>query len=301
MLPCAGASIIRNIVLTKEPTSPFSGTFDEIVSNPTFNKILTNLPTVLDNFPENAVILLQNPSWFSDATKIVNEFMALDTERRRYAYYEKVKVAENVLFKYIPDRANITYLDKTVICDIMVKIGEALVYRMESYTCAPTVIHVVRILQASKKNPLKYKNATPQQLCNGILRKLEPYCTIGTYGYMLSMLEQIGYTYRFYLTYCISNHANEAKCNKKIDKYKSRYLNAIEFLQKRLKANKIAITLSAPIKQSRPLRSLRSLRSTPIRKQLSFVAGYSKKKYTRKTHHTRKIRKSSAKTHSKSK
>ena len=301
MLPCAGASIIRNIVLTKEPVTPFNGTFNDIVTNSKFSQRMTNRPTMLDNFSEEAVTLLQNPEWFSDATVLVNEFMTLDTEERRYAYYEKVKVAENLLFKYVPDRENIAYLDKTVICDIMVKIGEALVYRMESYTCAPTVIHVVRILQASKKNPLKYKNATPQQLCKGKLRKLEPYCTIGSYGYMLSMLEQIGYTYRFYLTYCISNHANETKCTKKIDKYKGRYVNAIEFLQKRLKANKNAAILFAPIKSKRPTRTIPL---TPVKKQLSMVAGSIKKKTKKilcKLRYTRKIRKSSAKTHSKSK
>ena len=312
MLPCAGASIIRNIVLTKEPVTPFIGTFNDIVTNSTFSQIVANRPNMLDNFSKDAVTLLQNPEWFSEATVMVNEFMALDTEGRRYAYYEKVKDAENLLFTYIPDRENIRYLDNTVICDIMVKIGEALVYRMESYTCAPTVIHVVRILQASKNNPLKYKNATPQQLCNGTLRKLEPYCTIGSYGYMLSMLEQIGYAYRFYLTYCISNHKNEAKCTKKIDKYKGRYINAIEFLQKRLKASKTAVILSAPIKKLRSLRpspSLRRLPSTPIiRKQLSMVGGYPKKKSKQtkkkcmsKLRYTRSTRKSSAKTHSKSK
>jgi hypothetical protein len=46
----------------------------------------------------------------------------------------------------------------------MQKISHALVFRAESYTCAPTIMHVVRILQLDKlKKQLdpKYETITP--------------------------------------------------------------------------------------------------------------------------------------------
>lgn len=304
MLPCAGASIVRNLVLAKDV--PFDGNFDTIVEDAAFNEKLSY--DISFAFPKEALALLQTPTWMSTAKQMVNSFMAMDDEKRRYTYYEKVRVAEAAVFQAIPDRTTIPDLDKGTTCDLMVKIGEALVYRMESYTCAPTVIHVVRILQASKKNPQKYKTATPQLLCSGILRQLEPYCTIGSYGYMLSMLEQIGYMYRFYLTYCISNHANAVKCEKKIDKYKGRYINAIEFLEKRRVWNQADKKFMTPMKQP-----IKRMQSAPIKRQLSMktpytmVAGKHAKCTQRAVHkkksnrQTRKTRKSSAKTHSTSK
>ena len=50
---------------------------------------------------------------------------------------------------------NINNITVDQICVKMVNIGFSLTYRMESYNCAPTVIHVVRILQAAKRKGRK--------------------------------------------------------------------------------------------------------------------------------------------------
>ena len=320
MLPYAYASIIRNSKMAGKNMN----TFDEMIKDERFNKEM-KLSDVLFEFPP------ADNTLFTKAIGMVTTFLNGDEKKRRYAYYEKVQDAEKLLFEMIRDRTQIPLLDKATICELMMKIGEALLYRMESYICAPTVTHVVRILQASKDQPLKYKNATPSMLCNGKLRDLEPFCTIGTYGYALSILEQIGYAYRFFITYCdINNHYNEIKkrkCTKKIKKYKERYLDGVTYM-KRLKNSpntinllpqKCPSTYKTPIfttkTPSKPQRMQTLVpgvpgapraprRVQPIR-QLSASGGsikkQTKKKYIRKTHHTRKIRKSSAKTHSKSK
>jgi hypothetical protein len=110
----------------------------------------------------------------------------------------------------------------------MLSIGDADAHRMESYTCAPTVTHIVRILQASKENPEKYKTVSPGEYCNDKIMWLEPFCSIGKFGYTLSILEQMGYIYRFYMTYCIEKqgHFDIEKCNKKMKKYMERYSDA---------------------------------------------------------------------------
>jgi hypothetical protein len=45
------------------------------------------------------------------------------------------------------------------------------------------------------------------------------------------MLEQIGYMYRFHLTYCFENK-DKQKCDKKIKKYRERYDDALQKMSK---------------------------------------------------------------------
>jgi hypothetical protein len=47
----------------------------------------------------------------------------------------------------------------------------------------------------------------------------------------MSVFEQYGYIYRFYLTYCVGSHANPTKCEKKLKKYSERVVNAIQILE----------------------------------------------------------------------
>jgi hypothetical protein len=111
----------------------------------------------------------------------------------------------------------------------MQKISHALVFRAESYTCAPTIMHVVRVLQASKDLQEKYKTITPTWCTKyPAIADETVICKIGRFGYLMSMLEQLGYMYRFHLTYCNDNdHKDSEKCNKKIDKYQKRLNDAI--------------------------------------------------------------------------
>jgi len=151
--------------------------------------------------------------------KPVSKFMNGSYEEGRQTYYKKVEIAEKI--KNAKLSGPMTPSD---ICDIMVAIGDALTYRYESYTCSPTVIHVVRILQASKEKAKKYRTLIPKTYCKGEIVHLEPFCTIGKYGYALSMLEQLGYLYRFYKIYC--NGDQPEYCKKKVDKYWNRFKDA---------------------------------------------------------------------------
>jgi hypothetical protein len=196
MLPIAANSILRNSYFI----SP------ETVKNVTLSDVLK--PFQLPSMPD-----------FLDVSrKTVLDFMTGSYEKGRQIYYKKVEMAEKTKNEKL--RGPMTPSD---ICDIMVAIGEALTYRYESYTCSPTVIHVVRILQASKEKAQKYRTLVPKTYCKGDIVHLDPFCTIGKYGYALSMLEQLGYMYRFYKLYCTTQ---PEYCKKKVDKYWKRYKDA---------------------------------------------------------------------------
>ena len=225
VLVCAGTSILRNEVLAKMELQDRSLTTEEIQSaldgfgidnmlklQPSFAEFYTNIQ---GDLTEN---------WLKEASPIVLDYMSSSYDDGRYKYYEHVDVAEKSKFAAIQNGADNLSTDQ--ICDIMTKIGMALTYRMESYTCAPSVIHVVRILQASKENAEKYKTLTPKSYCLGSIRHLDPFCSLGKYGYVLSCLEQMGYVNRFYHTYCEkTDETNVKKCKKKMDKYMGRFSN----------------------------------------------------------------------------
>lgn len=225
VLVCAGTSILRNEVLAKMDLHGRSLTTEEI-------------QTVLDGFNNDNMLKLQSSfaefytniqgdlvdNWLKDASPIVLDYMSSSYDDGRYKYYEHVDIAEKSKFTALQGGVNKLSVDQ--ICDIMTKIGIALTYRMESYTCAPSVIHVVRILQASKEKAEKYKTLTPKSYCLGNIIHLDPYCSIGKYGYVLSCLEQMGYVNRFYYTYCEkTDETSVNKCKKKLDKYMGRFCN----------------------------------------------------------------------------
>jgi hypothetical protein len=247
MLSCAGNSIIRNVLLAytdlHKVKSDFNNfDFNDIIMLLTENPISIQIP---DDFQPIKDKLIKNQEWFNNAKVKVQKFLNMTYDVQRYEYYTKVNIAEQLKFKKV-NKNNLNNLSADDICDIMVAIGEALTYRMESYTCAPTVIHVVRILQASKdaEGNNKYATLTPGVYCKDAAQiehlHLEPFCAIGYYGYILSILEQIGYLYRFHLTYCGANaHYNETKCNNKFKKYNDRYTNGVKYFEELTKLNSL--------------------------------------------------------------
>ena len=197
MLPIAANSILRNAYFIS-PETVNTVTMADIVKP-------FKLPHMQD---------------FLDVSrKTVSDFMNGSYEEGRQTYYKKVEIAETIQQEKL--RGPMTPSD---ICDIMVAIGDALTYRYESYTCSPTVIHVVRILQAAREKAEKYRTLVPKTYCKGDIVHLDPFCTIGKYGYALSMLEQLGYLYRFYKIYCMGDHPEY--CKKKVEKYWKRYKDA---------------------------------------------------------------------------
>ena len=90
------------------------------------------------------------------------------------------------------------------------KISHALVYRAESYLSAPTIYHVVYTMQA---NPTD----------NDVKKKLNGLIT--SYGYKISILEQLGFLTRFYNQYKKADNPNWKKKN---EKYMGRLNDALE-------------------------------------------------------------------------
>jgi hypothetical protein len=161
--------------------------------------------------------------------------LSKDYNTQRYAYYDKVKVAETLkvtILKGKETKKKLMTLTAEQIRNIMIAIGDALTLRMESYTCVPTVIHVVRVLQAQAPTE-KYNTTAPKEICTLSLKGEDlqkPRCVVGKAGFTLSALEQMGYMYRFHQTYCVEEgvgHYNKQKCEKKIGKYSTRLNDAI--------------------------------------------------------------------------
>jgi len=210
--------------------------------------VYKNDPTkydVFDTLFESCVELLrQNDPETHDSTDMILSYMTKDYDISREDYYKSVKDAEEYLATQIkPKVFNNEVLSKQMIIDIMQKIGKTLTWRAESYTCGPTIMHVVRVLQANKNNPNKYKTTSP--VC--IYPYKDPMCSLGPYGFMMSVMEQLGYIYRFNLTYTCDEcnvitskkrgalSPNCAKCIKKYTKYNERIQNAVEYIIVKLK------------------------------------------------------------------
>jgi len=224
MLPYAYRSICRNILLV-DPT------------------IRITLKDVLSFFPDFRIsneiqsMIDQQDAVFQEQLKVMRSFLTMKYDQQRNSYYDKVLKAETSKMNLDLDTTNRTIENNKTdaICDTMQLIGDALSYRMESYTCAPTVIHVVRILQASKGSLEKYKTTMPAILCKKETQHIDPFCSIGPFGFILSILEQIGYIYRFYLQYCIGEHVELGKCAKKLTKYMERYQDGLFFYKRYMK------------------------------------------------------------------
>jgi hypothetical protein len=246
MLPYAGASILRNYVTAKTDLGTTQDKLPGEIDSFQFSSIFEIKP-IADGTATEATAskdikiylktdtgndlslnqTLDDAAWQNEAKTLTKDYMTRSYADAREIYYKLVEDAEKST-----QEARTTYkqkktnVDTNKICDIMQNIGKALIYRAESYTCAPTVMHVVRVLQANKDQPEKYKTTTPDYCKTKGLT--EPLCDIGKYGYVISMLEQIGYINRFKITYCLSTgHLDEGKCAKKLKKYKERYDNAI--------------------------------------------------------------------------
>ena len=234
MLPYVGNSIIRSLLL---------GNNNNIVDFAKFESELNDLfkttPGLLD-IEKNNIISILKSTW-DNTNKSIQTFLR-DTsyDLQRITYYDKVYIAENEKFALTKNQVD-KILDTVTICGLMQKISESLTHRIESYICPPTVVHVVRILQASKNNPTKYETTTPQEFCNNLQSNditTEPLCSVGKYGFIISMLEQVGNIHRFKLTYCERGvHPDPVKCTEKLDKYSFRYKNAIQWLGKYQQSN----------------------------------------------------------------
>jgi len=210
---------------------------------------------------------------FEKGLDITLKYMQNDYNVSRQEYYTLVKKAENSL---IPVKQQIYGsssgpLDTNAIKECMKNIMHSLVYREESYVCPATITHIVRTIQDSK-----FKEKYPTNDC-GIMdlntkEITNPYCSIGNYGFLISAMEQYGYLFRFYNSYCnieddievenknkiedslTDNNRSEddgKHCKSKNEKYIYRFYDAIYNIEKK----KVELTEGGSVKRkSRKIR-----------------------------------------------
>jgi hypothetical protein len=189
------ASNMKTSITNKESVEP-------VIDKP----FLHFIKLVFEDAKQNSVL---EALFGNDAIDIVNGYLSLDYNNGRAEYYELVKAAENTFSKFLKDT------NKETVFALMKQTSHALVYRAESYVFSNTVMDVVRGFQAEEYELISRNSG----LCNTNTNQYAP-CIIGPYGYVISLLENIGYIYRFYRTYCVEgHHINQVKCNNKNRKY----------------------------------------------------------------------------------
>ena len=192
LLPYAFNGILRNILLRKQ-------TDDTVITYEDFYKKLQEYDTTVSQFC--TILSISKKQFygnlrphFNKSKEELNIFLSLSYDRQRKAYYQKVKRAE----EYRREHYDILESENDVptMVEMIRLMAEALTYRMESYLCAPTIIHIVRVLQASKD--INYSRKTEDIYCKNIPIHEDPFCSIGLVGFMISLFEQIGYLLRFH-------------------------------------------------------------------------------------------------------
>jgi hypothetical protein len=308
------AGMLRNIILGyKDHHKPL-----HTIKNTLNNSSRTLLALLTDNKmaydPTNTIDLVKvirridpqllsifnNKDMFTSAQNDALQYIRLAETNEKQAlllYYKKFNEAEQIQINILNRIKNdLSLLTKDDIVAMLVAWEKASLYKMENYISSPSIIHIVRLLQAQKDNLDKYKTTTPAQYCANKIKPLEPYCIIGKYGYVISILEQIGYMIRFYNTYCITSTANnshydKAKCDKKIIKYKNRVDDGINRLESIYTNNeKIvhSITRYMGVSSPSPRMPPRVPPRVPSRMPLITVQSGGHKTKLYKKHHSRK-------------
>jgi hypothetical protein len=161
---------------------------------------------------------------------------------RRETYYEKLKKVETLIKQGGGDDI-----------DEIIAICEAQLWRQEGYVCIPTVMHIPRLMQKCSdpkrdgcidipsidylnKSSGKGRRASVIQsviasdACHEYESSSEmnrfPLCLLGTYGYLLSLIEQVGYMVRFFLS-----HYKFDDTDTKFKKYQTRLLDAVNMIR----------------------------------------------------------------------
>lgn len=241
LLPFVFAGILRNFIIAQQDIGN-SATVAEIVgsfkiadflavaTNKTgtdFLEIVRRYATVPDNVDKEV------EDAFNQAKDIAIGYMEAPYAVKREEYYKLVQTAETSTLQlkrgyFATGDVNIPNKKLT---EILMNASKALVYREESYTCFPTVMHVVRVMQANSKDPGKYKTLEPSYCLIKINKLGDAYCAIGNYGYLISLFEQLGYIYRFDITYCQpGDHFDQTKCDAKFKKYADRFKNGLNLI-----------------------------------------------------------------------
>jgi hypothetical protein len=290
LLPFVFAGVLRNFIIAQQDIGN-PATVAEIVGsfkiadflNVTTNKTGTDFLDIVRRYatvPDNVDKELEDA--FKQAKDIAISYMEAPYAVKREEYYKLVQTAETSTLQlktgyFKTGEVNIPNDELT---EILMNASKALVYREESYTCFPTVMHVVRVMQA---NPGKYKTLKPSYCLTNKLS--DAYCAIGNYGYLISLFEQLGYIYRFDITYCQPGHLDKTKCDAKFKKYADRFKNGLNLI-------------SPPPTQQRSLipEVFKMILPEQERQQVQVQAGGSRKRRTLKKKSMKTMKKKSMKT-----
>ena len=303
LLPFIGCSILRNAIIAERAVNR-SFRLEKFIREFTF-------PTIPDkSLPQYSTIqkIWSKDTWKNLAKKIITASQT-DYELQRNGYYKYAREAELAMLSlkkiYNHSEYKVPTFDANSICDVMMKISHALVYREESYICPPTVVHIVRILQASSHTG--DKTNSKKRFCSA---PTEPECSMGYFGYLMSMLEQLGYINRFKKTYCTYINFDKHKCDKKVKKYNDRYTDSIYQMHKlelekskiiRQPTHNVMLHFSKSRKSQQRSKSKQSKSKTKRSKTKSKTKRSKTKSKTKKSKTKSKTKRSKKKTKSKRK
>lgn len=293
ILPEVLAGILRNYVIAKKTTlgADAVANITELVNQfdiddflkVTAEKTGTNMFDFLKKeVPSDAQGEIQEKltNVLAQAKDITIKYMSSSYADSREEYYNLVQTAEESLLN-----AKKTYFDTNVVkmtndelVNAVKSVSNALVFREESYTNPATVMHVVRVLQANADNPKKYETVEPSYCVTNQLT--DAYCNVGKYGYIISMFEQLGYIYRFHITYCVSDqpgHYDAKKCDAKTKKYMDRFQNAMKLCTAEFGMPNSVVTNAEPLIKPMQQQSV----------AIMATAGGQKRKHTTKSNATK--------------
>lgn len=215
----AFASIWRNILLMDNKIEPSN--LHNFIQTVCIKLNVENYSLILNGILEENSL---NENLFAEGRNLAMGYMNLKNyDKKRQAYYKNTLVAEKEIIKYIktPNQQN----DLNIVVNLIYLIGMSLLFREESYVCVPTIMHIVNMGQAAKEHvKTKYKDILNKQntqfsFCNeqAEYEKSNPLCNMNEYGIVLSILEQMGYLYRF------------KDSQEKVNKYISRLISGIDY------------------------------------------------------------------------
>jgi hypothetical protein len=164
----------------------------------------------------------------TEIIKAAKEVAASLKVSSREVYYKtlgKAELMKEKILSYFSKKDDSVEL-KTLLGDCMIAEGHANLHREENYILVSTVIHVVKVEQG-KNNRLN----GCKQLFVTLAR-----CSLDTYVYVLSAIEQLGYMQE-------NLNVEKNKCNMAAGKYFGRFLRALRE-SKKVASNKLEPLLS---------------------------------------------------------
>jgi hypothetical protein len=176
------------------------------------NKVIAN-----DDNKKKLVTIVEktlgNDEMYNESKEIIKGYMKLDYKDSCEEYYKLLNIAHDTYSQYFQEQDDTK--KESILIALNKSISHALVYRAESYLSAPTIYHVVYTMQAMKNT----ENESEKK------RLIE---MISSFGYEISILEQLGYITRFYKHYCDNSTETNDCTNPKWLKKKNKYISRLE-------------------------------------------------------------------------